>query len=186
MLFFASVILLHRPLHNVMSCRAASREAYQNIEALLLLMERTFGFERFTYLVGWATYVATSVAVEDMNDGSAMATESVRNFIRALEGAKRTCPIIQVSLDIIHRSIARRSPTQLALVEPVMHAMPHPNQIHPGMPAPMPTFPYQQMQVDIGSRQDIFAVDPTMSSAMLNAYPQHYLDLRDDNWSNHM
>lgn len=129
--------------------------------------------------MAYCTYTAATIAVEDLNDGASGALEGVKTFIRALEGAKVTCPVVQRSLDIIQSSIAQNSTAQL----PVM-------DLPPGRPAQesythntMPAFPYQQIPIDFSGRAEMFAgIDPAVSSSMLNSYPQHYLDMRDEHW----
>jgi len=184
LLYNATTILLYRPLGKVSFAKAAIREASAAIEILLLLLERTFGFSRTTYLMAYCVYTGATVAVEDMNDGVMSAAESVSTFIRALEGASATCPVIGSSLDIIRTNIAQKSPERLAALSSVSNSSKMPQQLADGMAqnnSMMPAFPYQPVQMDYGPT-NAFTVDPAISSSLLNSYPQHFVDIRDDGW----
>ncbi|GAB7345960.1 hypothetical protein MBLNU457_4185t2 [Dothideomycetes sp. NU457] len=189
LLHYATIILLHRPLGDLPFTKTALREASRGIEVLLLLLERSFGFTRMTYLMSYCAYTGATVAVEDLSNGLPGAVESVQTFIRALEGARRTtCPVIASSLDIIKMNIAQKCPDKLAMLNLPMDQVVHPS--HPGhvsQQGMMPAFPYQPIQMDYsGHHTNVFAVDPTASSMMLNSYPQHFVDMRDEGWIPHM
>lgn len=129
--------------------------------------------------MAYCTYTAATIAVEDLNEGAVGALEGVKTFIRALEGAKVTCPVVQRSLDIIQKSIGQNSTEQLPIMTLPSGGPPQETYAHNIMPA----FPYQQMPLDFSGRPEMFAgIDPAVSSSMLNSYPQHYLDMRDEHW----
>jgi len=188
LLHYATIILLHRPLGDLPFTKTALREAARGIEALLLLLERSFGFTRMTYLMSYCVYTGATVAVENLSNGIPGAVESVQTFIRALEGARRsTCPVIASSLDIIKMNVAQKCPDKLVMLNLPMNQVVPPH--HPGhisQQGMMPAFPYQPIQMDYSGQTNVFAVDPTASSMMLNSYPQHYVDMRDESWIPHM
>ena len=64
LLYYTTVILLHRPFYSVPAHHAACREAADNIEKLLLLLEKTFGFTRISYLIAYCVYTGAAVMMQ--------------------------------------------------------------------------------------------------------------------------
>lgn len=141
-------------------------------------LENTFGLTRITYLMSYCIYTGATIAVEDLNEGCEGAMSRVQTFIRALEGAKTTCPIVQRSLDIIHKNMLRHSQEHAQMLSPHKGRIPDETLLQHVMPA----FPYQQYQIDVVGQPDVYPLDQSMYSSTLNSYPQHYLDVRDGNW----
>ncbi|PVH70719.1 hypothetical protein DL98DRAFT_436466, partial [Cadophora sp. DSE1049] len=104
LLFYTTTILLHRPFYSSPSHHAACRQAAINMEKMVLLVEKTFGFTRITYLMAYCIYTGASVLLPDDKSGDRDARARIDTFLRALEGGRTTCPMVQRSLDIIINS----------------------------------------------------------------------------------
>ncbi|CZR69962.1 related to pathway-specific regulatory protein [Phialocephala subalpina] len=105
LLFYTTMILLHRPFYSSAVHHTACRNAADNVEKLLLLLEKTFGFHRITYLMAYCIYTAASVITQDLKAGDLEATAKMKTFDRALKGGCATCPVVQRSIDIINNSL---------------------------------------------------------------------------------
>lgn len=90
LLYHTSVILAHRPFWSGPAHYEACVSAAQSIEKLLLLIERTFGFDNITYLMAYCVYTGASALLRDAKSGNADAAAKVQTFTRALRtGAKK-------------------------------------------------------------------------------------------------
>lgn len=101
LLYFTTVILLHRPFLPTASHQTACLHIVTQIELLLLEHEKVFGFGRITYLMAYCIYTAASVSLADVKAGDPGAVRRMQTFLRALQGGLATCPVLQRSLDII-------------------------------------------------------------------------------------
>ncbi|KND91752.1 Nitrogen assimilation transcription factor nirA [Tolypocladium ophioglossoides CBS 100239] len=105
LLYYTTIILLHRPFYSTLAHHNACRRASDSVEKLLLLLEKTFGFVRITYLMAYCIYTAASVMTQDVKTGYVEATLKMQTFLRALRQGGITCPVLQHSLNIITRSL---------------------------------------------------------------------------------
>ncbi|CAK7231112.1 hypothetical protein SEUCBS140593_007815 [Sporothrix eucalyptigena] len=105
LLYYTTIILLHRPFYSSPLHHAACRQAADCLERLLLLLERTFGFRRITYLMAYCVYTGASVLVQDVKQGDVAAGAKIQTFLRALRLGVASCPLVRRSLDIITASL---------------------------------------------------------------------------------
>ncbi|OAA66455.1 Transcription factor [Niveomyces insectorum RCEF 264] len=105
LLYYAAVILLHRPFYADPAHHAACRQASDDMEPLLLLLGRTFGYTRITYLVAYCIYTGASVIVSDVRSGDAAAARSIQTFLHALTEGRASCPLVERSIDIINSGL---------------------------------------------------------------------------------
>ncbi|KAL1893025.1 hypothetical protein Sste5346_006706 [Sporothrix stenoceras] len=108
LLYYTTLILLHRPFYSSPVHHAACRQAADHLERLLLLLERTFGFRRITYLMAYCVYTGASVLVQDIKQShgkDAAAASKIQTFLRALRLGVVSCPLVRRSLDIITDSL---------------------------------------------------------------------------------
>ncbi|CAK7221733.1 hypothetical protein SBRCBS47491_004627 [Sporothrix bragantina] len=111
LLYHTTIILLHRPFYASPVHHAACRQAADHLERLLLLLERTFGFRRITYLMAYCVYTGASVLVQDVKQGcDAAAAAKIQTFLRALRLGVASCPLVRRSLDIITASLGSTVP----------------------------------------------------------------------------
>jgi hypothetical protein len=106
MLYFASVILTHRPFWSVPIYYQVCIQASQSIEKLVLLLETTFGLDNITYLMGYCIYTGASVSLEDAKKTSNSAHPTLRTFLRALNSGMRRCRLLERSLNIIIKEMS--------------------------------------------------------------------------------
>lgn len=76
-----------------------------------MLLEKDFGFTRISYLMVYCVYTGACGLIQDVRAGDQAARAKMNTFIRALEGGRTTCPIVQRSLDIITNSLESEIPT---------------------------------------------------------------------------
>lgn len=144
LLYYATIILLHRPFYSVPAHHATCRAASDSIEKLVLLLEKTFGFSRITYLMAYCIYTAASVMMQDVKKGDFEAHVKMQTFLQALRQGITTCPVVQRSLDIITNGLRSESMTvPLASCEvPTDQSTMARNYL--------PAFPYRDLDVDCG------------------------------------
>ncbi|KLU83191.1 hypothetical protein MAPG_02256 [Magnaporthiopsis poae ATCC 64411] len=128
LLFFASVILAHRPFWSVPAYYQDCTRAAHSIERLVLLLESTFGLENITYLMGYCIYTGASAILEDAKGGNDVSQNALRTFLRALNTGMRRCPLLERSLKIIVKGMNTPSTT----VSAPQRQPPQPRQHHPG------------------------------------------------------
>ncbi|KAG5760441.1 hypothetical protein H9Q72_011441 [Fusarium xylarioides] len=171
MLYHTTIILLHRPFLNNPACWKACQEASQAVEQLLQLLDNTFGFQRFTYIMAYCTYTAATVVVQDMKDGRPDTTQRFKMFMRALNAITVSCPGIQRSIDILTRGLGTVS------VEQSPPAFPE--------QAPqIPAFPYTDFGYIFAEGLDGTSHDTTASSNPffnLDSFPQLWFNEFSDN-----
>ena len=107
-LYYTSMILLHRPFRHEPQCQTICREAAQEVEDLILLLEKSFGLSHTTYLMSYSAYTAATVALQDLHDGIEGSQAKINTCLRALYGVRSSCPGIQSSINIIIRNLDRR------------------------------------------------------------------------------
>lgn len=100
MLYYTTILLLHRPFHSIHSHHAACRSASDSIEKLARLLKKTFGFTRVTYLMAYCVYTGASVMVQDVAAGDLETNMKILTFLEVLKEGTTTCPIVQRCLDI--------------------------------------------------------------------------------------
>ena len=115
LLYYTTLILLHRPFYSTSGHRNICRQAAFDLETLLDLLVRTFGVDHITYLQAYCIYTAASVLVKDVNAGDPTATKKMGTLLNALHGGMRTCPILSRSIDIIENGLIKQKPTRDAL-----------------------------------------------------------------------
>lgn len=146
LLYYTTVILLHRPFHSIPAHHAACRTASDNIEKLVLVFEKTYGFSRITYLMAYCVYTGASVMVQDVKKGDLEANIKMMTFLQLLRQGTTTCPVVQRSLDIITNGL--RSDTtpapQVGLDTAAADQTPWPRSY-------LPAFPYRGPGFDFGA-----------------------------------
>ncbi|KAH7147522.1 fungal-specific transcription factor domain-containing protein [Fusarium sp. MPI-SDFR-AT-0072] len=168
MLYHTTVILLHRPFLNNPACWKACQEASQCVGQLLQLLDNTFGFQRFTYIMAYCTYTAATVVLQDMKNGRPDTAERFKMFMRALNAITVSCPGIQRSIDILKKGLGT--------------AVEHDQELPPAVPeqAPqIPAFPYTDFGYIFAEEVDETSHDTTTSSNpffSLDSFPQLWFD----------
>lgn len=109
MLYYATVILLHRPFNSTSTHHLECSNASHCLERLVICLDNTFGLTRLTYLISYCIYTGASVIVNDVNSGDLSASMRMRTFLRALQSSVTTCPVVQRSLDIINNSLTSQT-----------------------------------------------------------------------------
>lgn len=163
LLYFTSIILLYRPFRTSRFCQDASRKASKSVESLLLLYEDTFGFTRVTYLMAYCIYTAATIVVEDLKEGYPGARERTSFFLRALEGARTSCPGIQRSIDVIKSHLPPVFDTDPSLNRGRFPEL----QTDPSMPA----FPYHPSGTPSQVDYDALSIDRNYFSSVLYSFP---------------
>lgn len=105
MLYYATIILLHRPFYSTSAHHLQCRNASHCLEKLTLTLEKTFGVTRITYIIAYCIYTGASVIVPDVKAGDLEASTKMQTFLRALRGGVSTCPLLQRSIDITTNSL---------------------------------------------------------------------------------
>ncbi|KAG7426450.1 Nitrogen assimilation transcription factor nit-4 [Fusarium oxysporum f. sp. raphani] len=168
MLYHTTIILLHRPFLSNPACWKACQEACQGVEQLLQLLDNTFGFQRFTYIMAYCTYTAATVVVQDMKAGRPGTSERFKMFMRALNAITVSCPGIQRSIDILTKGLGT--------------AVEQDQEIPPAVPeqAPqIPAFPYTDFGYIFAEGVDETSHDTTTSSNpffSLDSFPHLWFD----------
>ncbi|KAI0466777.1 fungal-specific transcription factor domain-containing protein [Xylaria cf. heliscus] len=107
LLYFASVILAHRPFWSVAVHYEVCVSAARSIERLILLLESTFGLENITYLMGYCIYTGASAILEEAKSHEGNVFTTLQTFLRALNTGRKKCPMLKRSLDIIIKGVSR-------------------------------------------------------------------------------
>ncbi|ETN45456.1 uncharacterized protein HMPREF1541_09287 [Cyphellophora europaea CBS 101466] len=110
MLYYTTLILLHRPFRSNSQCQTICRDAARQCEELILSFEKSFGLSHVTYLIAYCSYTAATVALQDLHDGIEGSQTRVNTYLRALYSVRAGTPGIQRSIDIIVRNLDRRTP----------------------------------------------------------------------------
>jgi len=176
LLYYTTIILLHRPFYSAPVHHAACRKASDSVERLLLLLEKTFGFTRITYLMAYCIYTAASAMIQDVKAGDVDASAKMGTFLRALKGGITTCPVVQRSIDIINNSLHTEAPgfpsaDDSTSAESLMTR----NYL--------PAFPYRDAQVDYTNEANFGSMDlDAFNSTLLDCFPENHLDNVTSEW----
>jgi hypothetical protein len=139
----------------------ACRKAADSVEKLLLLLEKTFGFTRITYLMAYCIYTAASAMIQDVKAGDLDAHAKMDTFLRALNGGRTTCPVIQRSLDIINKSLEPKAANNI-------------NSEGLGRNY-LPAFPYHDARKDFTNEETFGNIDLDGFS-LLDSFPEYHID----------
>ncbi len=152
----------------------ACRQAADCLEKLLLLLEKTFGFTRVTYLMAYCIYTGASVMTHDVKAGDVTAGRKMQTFLRALQQGISTCPLLQRSLDIITNSLH-------ADVAPAATAQTSFNDITANY---LPAFPYLDPTVrhDLESQPTTFTGMELDAFSFLDSFPENNIDIATGAW----
>lgn len=175
MVYHTTIILLHRPFLNNKTCWAACQEASEHVEQLLRLLETSFGFLRFTYIMAYCTYTAATVVVQDMKDGRAGTKERFETFMRALNAIRASCPGIQRSIDILTRGLDSHEKEKVANPS-VSQGDRDAEGMMPSIQAQlpqMPAFPYHDFGSAVYDGAEIGSMDPFFD---LDSFPELWFD----------
>jgi len=178
LLYYTTIILLHRPFYSATAHHMACRRAANGLEKLLLLLERTFGFTRVTYLMGYCIYTGASVMIHDVKAGDTDATQKMQTFLRALQQGTTTCPILQRSLDIINNCLK-------ADPNPYTGNVPRPEDAFNALNGNyLPAFPYLDLQHGADSSDQ--AVDLNFMDldgfSLLDSFPENHIGTTPAQW----
>ncbi|KAJ6440154.1 fungal specific transcription factor domain-containing protein [Purpureocillium lavendulum] len=176
LLYFASVILAHRPFWAVPDHYQTCITASQSIEKLVLLLESTFGLGNITYLMGYCIYTGASAILEDAKKGSDSSQATLQTFLRALNTGMKRCPLLERSMKIIVKGMSA-TPTHKTPVADQMSQDPIPTATANTY---IPAFPYVDptLSIDFDMSRYLGGADlDTMSG--LNSFPEAQMDLDD-------
>lgn len=175
LLYHTTIILLHRPFWSASEHHTACRKAADNLETLLLLLEKTFGFNRITYLMSYCIYTAASVMIKDVKAGDLEANGKMKTFLRALKQGTNTCPLTQRSLDIINNNLQFNTPRR-----PSLNGIPTTEGT--AMTNYLPAFPYLGLDV----RTESLDRNPTGMDldgfSLLDSFPEQHIDAATGGW----
>lgn len=192
MLYYTTIILLHRPFRGNLSCRAACRDAAKGVEHFILLMEQSFALSKSTYIKAYCAYTAATVAVQDTKDDMPGARSRVGTYLRALKAISSSCPGIQRSIAIIEKCLDSSS-TLSPRVDAESRV--HSNMSSGGVSAPLgntqqhqqdfletlPAFPFDidNMGVPMGNTRGHQGSTGQLD-LHLDSYPQDWFNFTDD------
>ncbi|KAI0125266.1 fungal-specific transcription factor domain-containing protein [Xylariales sp. AK1849] len=174
LLYFTTIILLHRPFNSAPAHHAACRQASDSAEKVLLLLDSTFGFSKLSYLMAYCIYTSASVMVQDSKAGDALASRKTETFLRALKTAAKTCHLIQRSLDIITNGL-NSEVTGIAAVNPNPASENLLNRHY------LPAFPYRDHQTNLGGDAGLGGMDLDPSS-FLECFPEQHMENTTGDW----
>jgi hypothetical protein len=178
LLYYTTIILLHRPFYSATAHHQACRRAADSLERLLLLLEGTFGFARVTYLVGYCIYTGASVMTHDVKAGDVDASRKMQTFLRALHQGTKTCPILQRSLDIINNCL-RTDPASYT------GSTPRPEDtLNVMIGNYLPAFPYLESQVgpDPSSQTMDLSLMDLDGFSLLDSFPENHIGTNTAEW----
>lgn len=175
LLFYTAVILLHRPFYSIPAHHAACRGASECMEKLLLLLEKTFGFTRITYLIAYCIYTGASVMVQDVKVGDVHAGIMMQTFLRALKQGQRTCPLLQRSMEIINNGLRSEMPRFTST-----NGQPDPDNLLTRNY--LPAFPYRDFQMEFSHANQMSGGMDLDSFSLLDSYPENHIDTGIGSW----
>lgn len=187
MLYYTTIILLHRPFYSSSAHHIACRRAADSLEKLLLLLEKTFGFSRITYLMAYCIYTGASVMTHDVKTGDAEARGKMQTFLRALQHGMVACPLLQRSFDIISNSLRpdNMRPSPDATTIPKDDGRNHITTSNFMAANYLPAFPYVDPPVYAS-----FGTDDTVNRTsmdldafpFLDCFPENHIDTTTSEW----
>ncbi|KAF2023467.1 hypothetical protein EK21DRAFT_105276 [Setomelanomma holmii] len=175
LLYFASIILTHRPFWLLSTDYQICVQAAHAIEALVVLFESTFDLCNITYLLGYCIYTGASVLLEEAKKNSNSAQAVLGTFLRALNSGMRRCRLLERSLNIIVKEMGRLQPTTSQSSFPERSSR---FEASSAIGTYVPAFPF----VDVAATMD-FDMDPYFdrSDALfmhsLDSFPEMQMDL---------
>lgn len=170
LLYYTTIILLHRPFYSTPAHHETCLKAAGSIEKLVLLLERTFGFSKITYLMAYCIYTGASVMIQDVKKGDVDANTKMQTFLNALRQGITTCPVVQRSLDIITNGMRSTN-------FEIMPQGPSCNGSGDGLVARnyLPAFPYRDLDIDLSAGANAGSMDLDGFS-MLDCFPENQFD----------
>lgn len=176
LLYHTTIILLHRPFWSTSEHHIACRKAAENLEKLLLLLEKTFGFSRITYLMSYCIYTAASVMIKDAKAGDVEANWKMQTFLRALKQGIKTCPLIQRSLDIINNNLQSKTPKLTSL-----HDIPTTENI--ATANYLPAFPYSDLEFTNQFAAERYSTGMDLDAfSLLDSFPENHVNTATGEW----
>jgi hypothetical protein len=186
MLYYTIVILLHRPFYSSPAHHIACRRAANSLEKFLLLLEKTFGFSRITYLMAYCIYTGASVMTHDVKTGDLEAGRKMQTFLRALRHGMVTCPLLQRSLHIITNSLHSENPrSSLDATGTSISSNTNPVANNHMASNYLPAFPYMDLQVGNSFNASGSINLPGMdldAFSMLDCFPENHIDTATAEW----
>ncbi|OAQ75889.1 C6 transcription factor [Purpureocillium lilacinum] len=176
LLYFASVILAHRPFWAVPAHYQTCITASRSIEKLVLLLESTFGLGNITYLMGYCIYTGASAILEDAKKGNDSSQATLQTFLRALNTGMRRCPLLERSLKIIVKGMSSTPADKAPVTEQMSQDLLPTATANTYIPA----FPYVDpiLSIDFDMNRYLGGADlDTMSG--LDSFPEAQMDLND-------
>lgn len=144
------------------------------MEQLLLLFEKTFGFDNLTYLMAYCIYTGATALLQDVKAGNADAFAKMQTFTRALKTGLKKCPLLQRSLENIEKGLQS---TMRPQVPPRASQTPPDPSINSY--TFIPAFPYHDSMGpgSYGMGTGLGYADAT--SSMLDCFPEIHMDNSD-------
>lgn len=176
LLYYTTIILLHRPFKNNHCSRDTCRTAAAGVEHILLLMEQHFGLDKCTYVMCYCAYTAATVAVQDTRDQILGAKERLDTYLRALRATRASCPGIQRSIEIILSCVeSNDKPSSTTNNTQDSSILP------PQLPLEeMPAFPHNIGHANVLDAMDMGNIDSLPQSFLyLDSFPQESFDFAD-------
>jgi hypothetical protein len=171
MLYYASIILTHRPFWTVPQCYSICLSASQSIASLVLLLETTFGLDNITYLMGYCIYTGASVSLEDAKETNNPDHPTLRTFLRALNAGMRRCSLLERSLNIIIKKMSH------AFYEDGLLRRAGTEDAAPETSGYIPAFPYIDPMGNGGVNFDWYASGADSGAMnLLDCFPETQMD----------
>lgn len=120
----------------------------------------------------YCVYTGASALIHDVKSGDTIARTRLNTFVRALEGGRSTCPIVQRSLDIIMSNIESSQPQEFTQPATGTQAA---DALLPAFPRPLPEASYMpDSQPPVSFDAD--------SHFWLDCFPENNNDLSLEDW----
>ncbi|KAF2807541.1 uncharacterized protein BDZ99DRAFT_489809 [Mytilinidion resinicola] len=176
MLYYTTVILLHRPYYSAPAHRLECRTSSDYLEKLLLLLEKTFGCTRMTYIMAYCIYTGATVMVQDVKLGDLEAATKMQTFLRALEQGITSCPLVQRSIDILTNSLKSDSSNTDLSGAGALSTSENLTFGHF-----LPAFPYCDPLVDYGNMANSSTMNVD-SFSLLDCFPEYHMENAVGDW----
>jgi hypothetical protein len=175
MLYYATIILLHRPFYSSPSHHIQCRNASHCLEKLVIILDKTFGVTRLTYLIIYCIYTGASVIVQDVKAGDLEAKSKMETFLGALRGGVSTCPLVQRSIDIITNSTKPNSRG------PDAAHLPDISHVNTSTGRYLPAFPFPETQSNFDHSLGSASMDLD-AFTLLDCFPEDHTNITDAEW----